>query len=874
MSTLKEKAQQILAEKQAKIKAQNIKENIQIFDVTGNLPIINNEDKSITENGTYTAGTGYTGLGTVSVNVPSGGDVKLFETIQEMQADPTAVVGEKAVVYRNSLIGITSGCTSRKIICPTSITFDTAVTETAQGTFKGSSVRPSVNIQVTTSRVQISITTSTATSKTITYNTTDQITYTTTSSYAGTEFDLGKDLTFTVKSGTWSDLFSKCILVQSDIFEGLFSSEFDTNIVQLLNTNALTISDIDLSAKTMTAVLDNSEVYRNPIKINKTKLFSILEANGITATSAYCFINSSNELIYTSRLSDIYGPNGLLLGYTLNSSRSSASADFYKIDLENETMTLAYTKSASVHFYTTSTSDIYYLPASQLDCVIIPASIQKNSDSNSASRMVQVVGTSSSAPYDIYQYVYYNYQSNTLIHVLAPTQFSLNNSNQLLPDKVAFGQTGVITGDETFYDNDFGYSIFENTCGIQDITSLPASIVVNPVVKKTPSYQTFRTKLTTFNDRFDSILVDYENRETATITCGDVFYSAGSYSYRYFKDDLMHNIVSSSSDDKYRLMINNLVGDNYYRYIEDFGTTSIHYPFSCIYNNIFYLAYMTALDNKIYIFTIVNGIKTSYYTLTGSLSYIKPINIIGNYLYYSESTSLGSTTATENIYRLDLLTKNKSLISSLTNVYNATWNTIELYDGYHIFVSGASASTGIYDIIIDKTDYTTSVLNYKSTDFTNYSIKYISGFYYNDKLHLINSNKSQIYEINGTTATLVLTGINNPYGYTKFTCQPEKNGLVYYRYLKNTTAGEMLSNNLSIFSETINSNSVTLVSSTKVVTLKSYADTELQYNIYTCKFLQEVSDNEIADRIFIPSTKDQKNTDNLYYIYNLAGSIY
>lgn len=36
---------------------------------------INNQDKTITENGSYTADEGYTGLGTVTVNVPSEGDV-------------------------------------------------------------------------------------------------------------------------------------------------------------------------------------------------------------------------------------------------------------------------------------------------------------------------------------------------------------------------------------------------------------------------------------------------------------------------------------------------------------------------------------------------------------------------------------------------------------------------------------------------------------------------------------------------------------------------------------------------------------------------------------------------------------------------------
>ena len=34
---------------------------------------INNQDKTITANGQYTADAGYTGLGTVTVNVPTGG---------------------------------------------------------------------------------------------------------------------------------------------------------------------------------------------------------------------------------------------------------------------------------------------------------------------------------------------------------------------------------------------------------------------------------------------------------------------------------------------------------------------------------------------------------------------------------------------------------------------------------------------------------------------------------------------------------------------------------------------------------------------------------------------------------------------------------
>lgn len=64
----------ILTEKETKILPENIKKDVQIFGVTGTLEQgsgteINNQDKTITENGAYTADEGYTGLGTVTVNI-------------------------------------------------------------------------------------------------------------------------------------------------------------------------------------------------------------------------------------------------------------------------------------------------------------------------------------------------------------------------------------------------------------------------------------------------------------------------------------------------------------------------------------------------------------------------------------------------------------------------------------------------------------------------------------------------------------------------------------------------------------------------------------------------------------------------------------
>lgn len=60
----------------ANITAGNIKKDVTILGVTGSYEgtTINNQNKTLTANGTYTADSGYTGLGTVTVNVAGGGN--------------------------------------------------------------------------------------------------------------------------------------------------------------------------------------------------------------------------------------------------------------------------------------------------------------------------------------------------------------------------------------------------------------------------------------------------------------------------------------------------------------------------------------------------------------------------------------------------------------------------------------------------------------------------------------------------------------------------------------------------------------------------------------------------------------------------------
>lgn len=94
-TTLEQKLNLILNEKQTKILPENIKKGVSYFDIEGTLEEgaeINNQDKEIIANGTYTADEGYTGLGTVTVNVPD------TENILDITNNDTITIEDNVLV--------------------------------------------------------------------------------------------------------------------------------------------------------------------------------------------------------------------------------------------------------------------------------------------------------------------------------------------------------------------------------------------------------------------------------------------------------------------------------------------------------------------------------------------------------------------------------------------------------------------------------------------------------------------------------------------------------------------------------------------------------------------------------------------------------
>lgn len=407
--------------------------------------------------------------GTAETGGTTTDGVKLFETEEAMQADTTAKEGDLAVVYRSEIRNMTVDTEVTAITFPETVTLPTAFTGNTNCRLRAvdSSVMFDGNCDLSKTSFRFNGYSDTGMIR-VQYTSEDGITYTRTR-FQG---DSG-DLTNPVEVPTckverveeWNDNIGYFLQVGGHTFEGLYENKIDTNIIQFLNLSATSFSNIDLVNKNATVELNSND--KHPLKIDKSKLVALLKANDIFVSSCALFVTNNNELMYTHVLSPLYDTSGNLLGYCLNGNYTNASSEFYKINLDNSTVTKVYTKSASNHFYGSSSSDnYYYLPKDEIDCVTLPVYINDNSNTN-PSFDVEIASTDSNNPLLIYVFqLNYDYQGTAIKYFSAPTQLTLENANELLPGKIAYGKNEVIEGDGSIWDNVPISTILENYYGL------------------------------------------------------------------------------------------------------------------------------------------------------------------------------------------------------------------------------------------------------------------------------------------------------------------------------------------------------------------------------------------------------------------------
>ena len=187
MSELNEKLLEIKRQKDTYIIPENIKKDITVYGVTG----------------------------TLEPGSSGSGDVKLFDTVEHMQADPNPSEGDLAVVYRDELVPPSPGDTFRYFSPPATVIFDTPITTTTTLTI-GTFIRV-LNCTLTPTGFSVSGRAAIPAFVTITYTSSDGVTYT---KVAGEDdYDMGSNQTI---SSSADVNILKFLPTNGKMFEGLY----------------------------------------------------------------------------------------------------------------------------------------------------------------------------------------------------------------------------------------------------------------------------------------------------------------------------------------------------------------------------------------------------------------------------------------------------------------------------------------------------------------------------------------------------------------------------------------------------------------------------------------------------------------------------
>lgn len=320
MSELKTNLDEILQEKQNKIIPENIKKDIQIFDVIGT----------------------YEGSGGTDYNV------KLFETEEEMQADSSAKEGDLAVVYREEVQNMTSDTQTQYITFPETVTLPTAqggaiargnliATDgssfMSQATYNLTSSTFSFNMYASSGRIQVQ------------YESTDGITYTRTLfDTLENPVDLGTMMT---PDGTLPDNCGYFMQIGENVFEGLFRYN---SYIDKEDVYSVLVSDITFNYNSTDGIINmvwNGNEYTTlnvPLLLELQS--KVKETEGITLSSAA--IDENDNLVLFGLKEKGYGLGDIAFDDNKNQLGVCYSSDWgdnltlsvATLNLESKTYTL------------------------------------------------------------------------------------------------------------------------------------------------------------------------------------------------------------------------------------------------------------------------------------------------------------------------------------------------------------------------------------------------------------------------------------------------------------------------------------------------------------------------------------------------------
>lgn len=760
----------------------------QEFDALSNVnisvsvsPVLQN--KTVTENGSYSADSGYDGLGTVIVNVPSGGsgDVKLFETEQAMQADPNPSEGDLAVVYRNDIVIPSPGDTISSITPPDTVIFDTAISSMKTLNVFGTNVYLQCRLTKTLFRISDM---GRVIYPEIRYTSSDGITYTRTDTGAES-YDLGENLTI---PSTADVNILKFLQSGGMVFEGLY--EYVSRSDDYFTFGNFTNVSGQLYPDYVAQVAEPREKIMNILtpylkENGYTLSYLTLVRKSTTEFVAYCSTanNAPKVLLDSSFIwlnSKTYiSPNGY-----------SGESVSYKIDINTETQQclispITATNSVTVggvnrkYFeeITDYTFGMWFHPQRSF-------TVAYDNDGS---------WTTTSRPVSDLSVFKYR---------VASTQFSADESD-LFSGMTAYSKKGIITGDGTVA-NKIGLSSILND--VSGINTQEIDLVLDNENRVFPTHgitleksnsdeddkhnlmymyrspnQQFVSDLNNQNYVLSNIVYNSEVavstkldntntnhqiilRKINIVTSGDTYEDViedvstpsnpTAYNLKCIQatNDLAFIIIRLTFSNQYRLMTYRLKNNLLEKIDDRTLSATIEYPsmFDAIYSNNLYIGISTAKTNI-----------QVYVSENDSLKLLTTINFASNYDYHheyiigkaNEQVYIGgmkawggdSGTYYHKVLHINSLTNDYNLISkSFSYSQYSSWfignDFVVLYNGDNLYImpyvtSTAEANMAVIsptDIVISKTTLRGAAYGCKLSgyyDINNSKMKIISGLY-------------------------------------------------------------------------------------------------------------------------------------------------
>ena len=366
------------------------------------------------------------------------GDVKKFETVEEMQNDANAQEGDLAVVYRSEIQAATVDSQFQMATFPKTVVLDTAITSSVRLYYYPVDTSVMFDCMGSLSATRFSLDCYTDTdSFRITYTSTDGITYTRTDTLDET-LDFGT-LIYFARPEYWDDRIGNFIKCGGNTFEGLYQYATKQD-----KTKMAFIKNIKLVEGTLQY---DSDIYNGLDTGFITEVYNNIQAYFQTTNSwdqlTFCRLN--NEICcYVTIIPSSPSLKGVELIESETGPLYIGPYSSYK-DYDVYKVTLGETYTYTLLDKTTITGNITLKGVQQI---------------NDAYELLNVSFYPEITPDRFVCYKYTGGEFNVTMkygskcdYDHASSQLTLSQANELLPGKIAYGKSGIIEGDGSIYNN-------------------------------------------------------------------------------------------------------------------------------------------------------------------------------------------------------------------------------------------------------------------------------------------------------------------------------------------------------------------------------------------------------------------------------------